>query len=85
TALGIVGFVMAVVGKHNGLIGIVVAVSQVVVVIWAVTVGSFLPMVFRRMGLDPAVMSAPFITTLVDATGLIFYFTIARIILTELH
>ncbi|RYX81448.1 magnesium transporter [bacterium] len=84
SALGIVGFCMAFLGQHDGLIGIVVAISQVVVVIWAVTVGSFLPMVFRRMGLDPAVMSAPFITTLVDATGLIFYFTIARFILPAL-
>jgi magnesium transporter len=33
------------------------------------------------LGFDPAVMSAPFITTLVDATGLFFYFTIARALL----
>jgi magnesium transporter len=50
-------------------------------VIWANTVGSLLPIIAKRLGFDPAVMSAPFITTLVDATGLFLYFTIARAIL----
>ena len=85
SALGVVGFVAVLLGHNGAALGVVVAVTQVVVVIWAVTVGSFLPMIFRRLGLDPAVMSAPFITTLVDATGLIFYFSIARLILPELR
>ena len=85
SALGVVGFVAVLAGHNGAALGVVVAVTQVVVVIWAVTVGSFLPMIFKRLGLDPAVMSAPFITTLVDATGLIFYFSIARLILPELR
>ena len=48
------------------------------IVVWAATVGSLLPIGAKRLGLDPAVMSAPFITTFVDATGLIIYFEIAR-------
>jgi magnesium transporter len=47
------------------------------IVIWAATVGSVLPIGAKRIGIDPAVMSAPFITTFVDATGLIIYFEIA--------
>lgn len=43
--------------------------------------GSLLPLLVRRLGFDPAVMSAPFISTLVDATGLIVYFLIAKLIL----
>jgi magnesium transporter len=37
--------------------------------------------VAERFGVDPAVLSAPLITTLVDATGLIIYFSIARVVL----
>ena len=40
-----------------------------------------LPLVLRRLGVDPAVVSAPLITTLVDGTGLIIYFEIARLVL----
>lgn len=47
----------------------------------ATIVGSLLPLLARRLGFDPAVMSAPFITTLVDATGLLVYFLIAKLVL----
>jgi magnesium transporter len=49
--------------------------------LWAATVAAALPLVLRRLGVDPAVVSAPLITTLVDGTGLIIYFQIARILL----
>ena len=39
------------------------------------------PLLADRVGIDPAVVSAPFITTVVDATGLIIYFLIARAVL----
>ena len=55
--------------------------DAVVVCTLAAFVGSLLPLVARRVGLDPAVMSAPFISTLVDATGLVVYFLIAQAIL----
>lgn len=38
-----------------------------------------LPFILRRLGLDPASASAPFVATLVDVTGLIIYFTIASV------
>jgi magnesium transporter len=43
--------------------------------------GSMLPFVLRRFGADPASASAPFVATLVDVTGLIIYFTVARLLL----
>ena len=49
--------------------------------VWATTVGSLVPIVAHYFGVDPAVLSAPLITTLVDATGLVIYFTIAKVIL----
>ena len=55
-----------------------VAVAVVPIVLWAATVGAVLPLVLRRLRVDPAVVSAPFITTLVDGTGLVIYFEVAR-------
>jgi len=46
-----------------------------------VPVGALIPIAAQRFGVDPAVLSAPLITTLVDATGLVIYFTIAKAIL----
>jgi magnesium transporter len=42
------------------------------------------PIVAERFGIDPAVLSAPLITTLVDATGLVIYFSIAKVILQQI-
>ena len=44
-------------------------------------IGALIPIAAQRVGVDPAVLSAPLITTLVDATGLVIYFTIAKAIL----
>jgi magnesium transporter len=52
-----------------------------VITVWAAAVASVLPLVLRRFNVDPAVVSAPFITTLVDGTGLLIYFSIAKVIL----
>jgi magnesium transporter len=62
-------------------IAIIVSVTLVVVCTLAAFIGSLLPLIARRVGVDPAVMSAPFITTLVDASGLIVYFLVARAVL----
>jgi magnesium transporter len=68
-------------GEHSFLVAITVAASLVGVVLWGTLVGSMLPFGLRRLGLDPAAASAPFVATLVDVTGLIIYFTMAKIIL----
>jgi magnesium transporter len=59
-------------------VGPVVAVTALCIVIWASVVAAVLPLLLRRLRVDPAVVSAPFITTLVDGTGLVIYFTVAR-------
>ena len=69
-------------GPHHMRIALTVASSLVGVVLWGTLVGSMLPFVLRRLGADPASASAPFVATLVDVTGLIIYFTMAKIILT---
>jgi magnesium transporter len=62
-------------------VGFTVGTALVGVVLWGSLVGSMLPFVLRRIGLDPATSSAPFVATLVDVTGLIIYFTAAVFIL----
>jgi magnesium transporter len=62
-------------------VGLVVAITILAICLWAATVAAVLPLALRRLRIDPAVVSAPLITTLVDGTGLIIYFTIARILL----
>lgn len=62
-------------------IALVVSATLVLICTWATFAGAMLPIVARRVGIDPAVVSAPLITTLVDATGLVIYFLIARAVL----
>ncbi|HCT5133161.1 TPA: magnesium transporter [Aeromonas hydrophila] len=66
-------------------IGMVVTLTIIAIVLWSATVASVIPMVLRRFRIDPAVVSAPFIATLVDGTGLIIYFEIAKLLLPELQ
>ena len=58
-----------------------VAISLVLVIIIASLVGTFVPLMLHRFGIDPAVATGPFITTSNDIFGLFIFFTIARIIL----
>jgi magnesium transporter len=59
-------------------VALVVAISIFAISLWAISVAATLPILLRRLGVDPAVVSAPLITTLVDGTGLVIYFEIAR-------
>ena len=59
----------------------VVSLTLLSICTWATFAGAMLPMIADRVGIDPAVVSAPFITTLVDATGLVIYFLIAQAVM----
>jgi magnesium transporter len=84
----ILGAIMAVVALGRAAllgvgmnIGIVVAATILAICLWSATVAAVLPLTLRRLRIDPAVVSAPLITTLVDGTGLIIYFEIAKVLL----
>jgi magnesium transporter len=62
-------------------IALVVSLALLSVVILATVVGSVLPIAINKIGWDPAVVSAPFMTTLVDALGLLIYLSFAKFIL----
>lgn len=88
--LGLIGFVRVVTWQHLHvtdygpqylLIALTVWASLIGVVTFGSITGGMLPLVLRRLGLDPAASSAPFVATLVDVTGLVIYFSIAAAIL----
>lgn len=75
------GFVRALTLGEGYEIAITVAFAAAFIVLWAAMVSAVLPLVIRRVGVDPAVVSAPLITTVVDATGLFLYLSVARLLL----
>ncbi|HEX4353394.1 MAG TPA: magnesium transporter [Polyangiales bacterium] len=82
--LSIVGFARTFLlgqAAHPLIMGIVVATSLVAVVTLGTLVGALMPLLIKRIGLDPAVSSTPFVASLVDVFGLVVYFTVSRIVL----
>lgn len=71
----------AVYGENYIYVAATVAISLIGVVLWGSLCGSMLPFMLRRFNLDPATASAPLVATLVDVTGLVIYFAVARIVL----
>ncbi|MFZ1362996.1 MAG: magnesium transporter [Candidatus Nanopelagicales bacterium] len=78
--LGSVGFVVAsiIFGVD---IGLVIGLTIVAICTLAATVGGIMPIIGKRLGIDPAVFSNPFISTFCDASGLLIYFLIAKLVL----
>lgn len=72
-------------GAQTALLAVTILCSLVGVVTFGTIAGSMLPFILRRCGLNPASASAPFVATLVDVTGLIIYFSIARVIMLKPH
>jgi magnesium transporter len=79
--LGAVAFGRALLWKSSLPLASAVGLTVVAICTWANTVGSMIPILAQRLKFDPTIVSAPFITTLVDATGLIIYFMVAKAIL----
>jgi magnesium transporter len=81
TILGVVATVWAYLLRDDINVAFAVGTSLVAIAILASVAGSALPFLFRSLGLDPALMSAPFITTAVDVLGVLIYFSIAKMVL----
>ena len=64
--------------RGGALIGVIIGLTMLAIVVTANLVGVILPFILTRLRLDPAVASSPLITTIMDAIGLLTYFTIAR-------
>jgi len=83
--LGLIGFFRVslwhffsdIYGAHWLLVAATVSLSLVGVVLWGTLSGTVLPLVLRRVGVDPATSSAPFVATIVDVVGIVIYFLFA--------
>jgi cation transporter-like permease len=82
--LGTIAFFRALLWGVDYDLAACVAVTILVVCTWANAVGSIIPLVAQRVGIDPTVISAPLITTLVDASGLFIYFSVAKLMIAAL-
>ena len=89
--LGAIGLIRIFIWQKTGLydygtfwiwIGATVALSLVFIVLWGTLAGSMIPFLLKKLKLDPATASAPFVATLVDVTGLLIYFSVAVMFLT---
>jgi magnesium transporter len=76
--LGCVAFGWTLLWGYTTELAAVVALTIVAICLWANVIGSLVPLIAQKLGIDPAVVSAPLITTLVDATGLAIYLLIAK-------
>ncbi len=88
--LGSIGFLRIIIwqnlhifdyGIYWKLVGTTIFFSLIGIVLWGSLMGSMLPIMLKRMKLDPAASSAPFVATLVDVTGIVIYFSLAYLFL----
>ncbi len=79
--MAVVAYGRALLWGTTGRVALTVSVAIFAILVWANSLGALLPVVAERVGIDPAVVSGPAMSTLVDATGLFIYFTIAGILL----
>ena len=79
--LGAIGYIRALMWGNGPAVGLVVALSLVVIVTVGSIVGAMLPLLFKICRLDPGVASSPFVASLVDVVGIVVYFNIARMLI----
>jgi magnesium transporter len=79
--VGIIANISDALSEYWVLVGLTVFFSIIGIVMWGTLSGSMLPFILKKLGADPATSSTPLVTTMVDVTGLIIYFTVALVIL----
>jgi magnesium transporter len=82
--IGVVAFAHAYWFTHDYKLALTIAITVCAICVWSSMVGAIIPIVAHHFGVDPAALSAPLITTLVDATGLLIYLSIAKLILDQI-
>jgi magnesium transporter len=79
--LALIGFIAAMILTQEVVSSVVVAVTLVLVVICGTLFGSVLPLIFKRLGLDPALMSNPFVAGIIDILGILIYMNVALLLM----
>jgi magnesium transporter len=80
-ALGILVLVFGAATSMEFLVSLTIAISILSVIIMAALIGTFVPIILDKRGIDPAIATGPFITTSNDIIGILAYFYIAKLIL----
>ncbi len=83
-ALGLIGYAVALLVTRDPRSSLVIPMTILFVVMCGTLVGALLPMLFRRIGLDPALMSNPFVAGIVDILGIVIYMNVALLLLQQL-
>ncbi|MBZ4686804.1 MAG: magnesium transporter [Clostridia bacterium] len=81
---GIIVAIVAYLWQQNIMLGVVVGLALLGNMTTAATMGTLVPLIFKKVGIDPAVASAPFISTSIDITGLLIYSTVASLLMSYL-
>ena len=81
--LGAIGYFAAYLITGSAVDALVLPVTLILVVICGTLIGSTLPLIFSRLGLDPALMSTPFVTVIIDIVGIVIYMNVALLMLKE--
>lgn len=79
--LSLIGVLRAIWVTGEANLALAVGVAIIAVTIAGATAGALMPLLIRRLGLDPAVVSTPFVASFMDVTGIVVYFSVARLML----
>jgi magnesium transporter len=80
-ALALVIMVFGILSNQELFVSLTIAGSMMLVIVMAALVGTFIPIILDKRGIDPAIATGPFITTANDIFGIFLFFYIAKIVL----
>lgn len=78
---GVVLSTVAILWQNNVLLGVAIGLSMCITIIVSATIGTILPLIFTKIGIDPAISSGPLITTIIDVGGLSIYFSVSILLI----
>jgi magnesium transporter len=77
--LATIGFIAALILTQSGLSALIIPITVLLVVVCGTLCGALLPLLFQRLGWDPALMSSPFVAGIVDIVGIVIYMKVASL------
>ncbi len=78
---GAITALRALILQSDAALGLTVAIAMIIAIVIATSIGGMLPIIFKKLGVDPALMSGPLIATILDTTTLLIYFNITILLL----
>ncbi len=78
---GTITALRALIMQSDAALGLTVAIAMIIAIVIATSIGGILPIIFKKLGVDPALMSGPLIATILDTTTLLIYFNITILLL----